>query len=161
MGQKKSSEFHNSEKKLADANVHSQVKAEPEAPDLYLWTMSTDFEIFKSNVLHILKSETDTGFLKKALVEDIVTYYFSRRLFKEAFYFLALIDMVSKLNCVPLWNGYDGYRSLTLSETVWPKEAEMMDRMTGSDKYTRDAMGKALPEFLKYNIVEVDIRDVC
>ncbi len=119
------------------------------------------FEIFKSNVCHMVKDKGDIDFIIDTLNTDEIRTLYNRKWFAEAFYLLAMIDYLSKENAVPLCTKYDDLRCRKLHETIYPAGVVLSDESMGTDESHKECLKKALPEFLRYNIVESEIRNVC
>jgi transcriptional regulator with XRE-family HTH domain len=119
------------------------------------------FEEYKSNVCHALKESGDLNFIKHTLLSDEITRYWERAWYPEAFYLLAMLDYISKLNNIPLCKKYDEIRSQKLNEMVLPRDILLVKELSGKLDQSRSCLKEAIPEFLKYNIVESEIRDVC
>jgi len=120
----------------------------------------SDFEIFKSNICHKLKEKGDLLFLKNMLESGEVIKLFEKNWHPECFYLLAMIDYLSKENGISLYKGYDPLRTGKMEEIIYPAETIMLCYLKKSDKLKKQALKEAIPEFLKYNIVETDIRNV-
>jgi hypothetical protein len=120
----------------------------------------SDFEIFKSNICHKLKEKGDLMFLKNMLESGEVIKLFEKNWHRECFYLLAMIDYLSKENGISLYEGYDPLRTGKMEEIIYPAETIMLCYLKKSDKLKKQALKEAIPEFLKYNIVETDIRNV-
>lgn len=119
-----------------------------------------DFEVYKSNVCHLLKSKGDLDFIKETLQTGKIRYYFRKEWYPECFYLLALTDYLSKEHEIPLCTDYEDLRQLKLKDTIYPKGILLLDEVTNSDKYEKKSIEEAIPEFLKYNIVECEVRNV-
>lgn len=119
-----------------------------------------DLELFKSNVCHRLKSLGDKNFIVEVLKSDIISVYYSRRWYAEAFYMLAMLDYLSRINDVPLCDKYHDMRTQKLQDVIYPAGILMLDFVFKTDKYRKESLEYAIPEFMRFNIVEADIRDV-
>ena len=119
-----------------------------------------DFELFKSSVCHRLKEMGDIDFIIDTLESDIVTAYYDRGWYPEAMYLLAMLDYVSRENDVPLCSKYDEMRTRKLSITVYPRSVLAYCRASKSDDAKNEARQKAIPEFIRHNIVESEVRNV-
>ena len=120
-----------------------------------------DFEIFKSNICHKVKEKGDLMFIKSMLESGEVIKLFNKNWHRECFYLLAMIDYLSKKNGISLYKGYDPLRTGKMEEIIYPAEIIMLCYLKKSNKLKKQALKEAIPEFLKYNIVETDIRNVC
>lgn len=118
------------------------------------------FDLFKSNVCHKLKELGDIGFLLDTLHDDQIREYYHKKWYPECFYLLAMLDMVSKENNFPLCAEYDDLRTKKLTDVIYPSGVVALSVVQKSEKPKEEALREALPEFLKYNIVESEIRNV-
>lgn len=119
-----------------------------------------DFELFKSNVCHRLKALGDIDFIIETLKENKIRHYYNIEWYPECFYSLAMLDYISRKNDVPLCNAFDDIRKLSLTETIYPLSIVTMAYAFGSDDVKKQAYDEAIPEFIKYNIVESDVYNV-
>lgn len=120
-----------------------------------------NFELFKSSVCHEVKNSGDKNFLIDVLSSDRIREYYKKELYAECFYLLAMVDYLSKENDVPICTNYNDIRCRKLQEMIYPLDVILLDRLDKSDMYRQKSLKAAIPEFLKYNIVESDIRNVC
>ncbi len=121
----------------------------------------TDFGVFKSNVCHLVKDKGDIDFLIETLEKDEVRDLYNRRRYAEAFYMLGMIDYLSRENDIPICTDYNDLRHQKLAKPLYPSGVVLADSISQTDKEKKKAMEKAIPEFLKFNIVECEVRDVC
>ena len=98
------------------------------------------FELFKSNVCHRLKELGDINFVIEVLESDDIHRYYKRKWYPESFYLLAMLDYVCRINQIPICTDY-----AAVSENAKVKAA---------------ARKNAIPEFMKFNIVENEVRNV-
>ena len=118
------------------------------------------FELFKSNVCHHLKEIGDTDFIIETLENDEIRMYFRLSWYRECFYLLGMLDYVSNENDVPICCLYDDIRSCRLEEPLYPSGVLAMCRASGSEDAKKQAQNEAIPEFMHFNIVESDVRNV-
>ncbi len=119
-----------------------------------------DFEIFKSNICHRVKDTDEIDFIVAELQADDVSKYWRRGWYPEAFYLLAMVDYLSRLNDIPLCTKYDAIRTRSLKEPLYPRDV-MMAAKLHSDLDIRERCRKeAIPEFMRFNIIESEIRNV-
>ena len=118
------------------------------------------FELFKSSVCHRLKRLGDIGFLMETLEKNEIQYYYRRRWCPESFYLLAMVDYISRENDVELCSDYDALRKQKLSEPIYPASVLAMCVVSKSDEPKENALRDAIPEFIRFNIVESDIRNI-
>jgi transcriptional regulator with XRE-family HTH domain len=119
------------------------------------------FEEYKSYVCHTLKELGDLDFIRQTLIRDEITHYWEKSWYPEAFYLLAMLDHISKLNDIPLCNKYEDIRKQKLKEIVLPRDILLTKELSGKLDQSKSCIKEAIPEFLKYNIVESEIRNVC
>ena len=118
------------------------------------------FENFKSEICHRLKRMGDIDFMIELLEDDDISIYYSREWYPECFYALAMLDYLSRINDVPLCNKYDELRGMKLERLVYPSGVIASSVMERSDAPRERALQGAIPEFLRFNIVEGEVRDV-
>lgn len=119
-----------------------------------------DFDLFKSNVCHRLKEHGNTEFLIDILESGIIRQYYDKQWYPEALYLLAMLDYLSRVNEEVLCTDYDDLRSKKLQETVFPSSVIAQALVTGDETVKSKAIEESIPEFIRLNIVEKDIRDV-
>lgn len=118
------------------------------------------FELFKSNVCHWLKEEGDIDFLIQVLESDLIRKYYNRKWYLESFYLLGMLDYISRINDVPMCSEYDDLRQQRMKEIVYPVGVLLTARVLGDESIKEQALKEAIPEILRFNIVESDIRNV-
>lgn len=119
-----------------------------------------NFEIFKSNVCHDLKRRGDINFMIDVLEEDEITKYFEYGWYAESLYLLAMLDYPSKLNEIPLCDKYDSLRKACFKEPLYPESIRALAFVMNDDEILNKALKEAIPEFIRFNIVEGDVRNV-
>lgn len=116
-----------------------------------------DFEQFKSGVCYHLKVLGKPAFIVELLRSDTIRRYYDCKWYPEALYLLAMLDYVSRDVGVPLCTRYDDLRSLRLQEPLYPAGVLILCLVTGDSKVKERARQEAIPEFLRFNIIEGDI----
>lgn len=144
--------------KALNVSMESLIVEKMESQESQLKRIS--FENFKSNVCHYVKDKGDIDFIIETLSKDEIRSLYKRRWYAESFYLLAMVDLLSKENNVPLCSNYDDIRSQRLKEPLYPAGVLLSDEITKTDKHRKEALEKAIPEFMNYNIVESEIRNV-
>ena len=119
-----------------------------------------DFELFKSEVCHLLKELGDTEFIISLLESDTIRKYYDKQWYPEALYLLAMLDYVSRVNAVELCADYDDLRTKKLQEIIYPAGIITQAIVTGDETIKSKAIEESIAEFIRFNIVEKDIRDV-
>ena len=118
------------------------------------------FETFKSNVCHLVKDKGDIDFIVDTLKSDDIRRYFEKKWYPEAFYLLAMVDYLSRINDIPLCMNYNDIRNFTLKQTLYPRDIEFAARLSDKLDMREASKRDAIPEFLRYNIVESEMRNV-
>ncbi|MCD8391279.1 MAG: hypothetical protein LUD03_05525 [Firmicutes bacterium] len=118
------------------------------------------FELFKSNVCHRLKNLGDIDFLIETLENDDIRTYYERKWYPECLYLLAMLDYISRENDIALCEDYNDLRKYRLAETIYPASVLALCQAVKSDMPKQQALREAIPEFLRFNIVESDVRNV-
>ena len=118
------------------------------------------FELFKSNVSHSLKELGDIDFLIKTIESDEITVYYQRGWYPECLYLLAMVDYISRINEIPLCNAYEKYRSMKLNKKLYPMGIVAACAVSDDENLKAQAELNAIPEFLRFNIIESDVRNV-
>lgn len=121
-----------------------------------------DFELFKSNVCHAVKTLGELKFIETYIAENRVEKYYEEYNFLCAFYMLAMLDYLSKKNNISPFAPYDYLRELKLHEPVYPLSAEIliMSMPNKKEEIEKYYIENAIAEFLRHNIVEGDIESV-
>jgi hypothetical protein len=134
----------------------TEIKLSKTANTIY----ASSFEAYKSNVCHMLKYKGDLDFLEMILVDDTITQFYENKLYRNCFYLLAMVDYISKENDISLCTKYNYIRNQKLKKLQVPKSIQIADELLENHKTFDKAYSKAIPEFLEYNIMEGDIRNV-
>ena len=118
------------------------------------------FELYKCNVCHKLKNLGDIEFLIETLNNDDIRLYYEKQWYPECLYLLAMVDYISRENGIELCEEYNDLRKRKLSETIYPASVLALCVASKSDLPKRQAYREAIPEFIRFNIVESDVRNV-
>lgn len=118
------------------------------------------FGIFKGNVCHALKEQGDIQFIIQTLESGEIRKLFNKGWYEEILYLLAMLDYVSRENNVPVCSDYADIRATKLDRTVYPSSVLMLSKVLKSEDPKKKAMQEAIPEFMRFNIVEADVRNV-
>ncbi len=141
-------------------NVSMESLIEHEIEGVTLETRRSSFEVFKSNVCHLVKDKGDIDFIIDTLSSDEIRNLHERQWYPECFYLLAMVDYLSRENDVPICTNYNDIRSERLQEVIYPAGAVLSDLAMKTDKHCKECMENAIPEFLNFNIVESEVRNV-
>ena len=118
------------------------------------------FDLFKSNVCHRLKELGDVEFIIDTLEKDDIRRYYDWQWYPESFYLLAMLDYISRENEIPVCAEYSDLRSQRLAEPVYPASILAMAAVSANTAIKEEARMQAIPEFLRFNIIENEVRNV-
>ncbi len=119
-----------------------------------------DFELFKSEICHLVKRKGDIGFLLETLEEDKIRQLYRLGWYAECLYLLAMVDYLSRENNVALADCYNDLRCRKMPEPIYPKGVLALCAAAGNSDAKKQAYQEAIPEFKRFNIIESDIRNV-
>lgn len=119
------------------------------------------FETFKSNTCHHVKDMGDIDFIIETLESDEIGKLYKRRWYRESMYLLAMIDYLSRINNLPLCTNYNDIRTKKLENPCFSAGVTVAYAATGDKSIKEKAIVNAIPEFMRFNIVESEVRDVC
>ena len=120
----------------------------------------TTFETFKNNICHHVKDMGDLDFIVDVLERDEIRALYDKKWYPEAFYLLAMLDYISRVNDVPICTRYDDIRAQRLSRMIFPIGVLLTSELLKSDEPLQKAKSDAIPEFLRFNIIESGVRNV-
>ena len=120
----------------------------------------SDFELFKSNTCHRLKELGDIEFVIELFEEDHIRKYYKKKWYPESLYLLAMLDYVSRENDIPICTKYDDMRSLKLKTILFPASVLVAAKVAENDELKHRSIMEAIPEFMRFNIVESEVRNV-
>lgn len=123
------------------------------------------FDQFRSGVCHLLKSMGDVDFVELIVKENWIELFWNFGWKKESLYMLAMLDYLSDLYNVPPFSYYDPFRLQKMEYTVFPQSVLIEDKIWPNKHIKEEVVKKCTLDpiskyFVKYNIVEGDIRDV-
>jgi transcriptional regulator with XRE-family HTH domain len=118
------------------------------------------FETFKSNVCHLAKDMGDLDFLIDTLESGRIKMLYDKGWYAESLYLLAMADYLSRENGYPICADYDDIRRVKLLRTIYPAGILAMCAAFRSDEPKLASLREAIPEFLRHNIVEAEVRNV-
>jgi DNA-binding Xre family transcriptional regulator len=119
------------------------------------------FDTYKSNVCHMVKDMGDMDFIIDTLESDKIRKLYQKRWYPESLYLLAMVDYLSRENDLPVCAEYSDIRAARLSEPIYPSSIIAMSAFGRSDQPKKDSCAQAIPEFIRFNIVESEVRNVC
>ena len=118
------------------------------------------FEAFKSSVCHSIKNLGDLKFIIETLESNNIRELYKKKWYLESLYLLAMVDYLCRENELPLCNEYDDIRKMKFSRPVYPTGIIAMSICIGNDEVKENSVKYAIPEFIKFNIVENEVRNV-
>ena len=119
------------------------------------------FELFKSNTCHLVKDMGDIPFIIQLLQTNQIRKFFEKKWYPEALYLLAMLDYLSRENNVPICQNYNDIRAAKLQRPIYPSSVIVMCKALKSNEPKEACYRMAIPEFLRFNIVESEVRNVC
>lgn len=119
------------------------------------------FDVFKSNVCHQVKDLGDIPFIIQLLQSNQIRKLYEKKWYPEALYLLAMLDYLSRENNVPICKNYNDIRNSKLQTLIYPSSVVIMCQTMNSDEPKKEIIRMAIPEFLRFNIVESEVRNVC
>ena len=120
----------------------------------------SSFDVFKSNVCHQVKAQGDLDFIVNTLQSGMIRRYADRGWYAECLYLLAMVDYLSRENGLPLCNDYDDLRTMKLRKPLYSLSITLADAVAGSGQRMEASRLRAIPEFLRFNIVESEVRNI-
>lgn len=73
---------------------------------------------------------------------------------------LGMIDYLSKINDIPVCKNYNDIRRHRLAQVVYPSSVLIQAAVMHSESVKIEARRKAIPEFMRFNIVENEVRNL-
>jgi plasmid maintenance system antidote protein VapI len=119
-----------------------------------------DFEVFKSNVCHLVKDMGDVNFIIDTLETDKIRKLYQKKWYPASLYLLAMVDYLSRENDLPICTNYNDIRAAQLKEIIYPAGVVVRCAASGSEQPKRESIETAIPEFIRHNIVEAEVRNV-
>ena len=122
--------------------------------------MRISFEIFKSNVCHLVKSVGELDFIITMLENNEIRKYWDKQWYAEALYILAMIDYLSRKNALPICDAYDDIRRYKLTKPLFPQDVNLVMMLDPESNVREETLKNVIPEFLQFNIVEVEPENI-
>ncbi len=119
------------------------------------------FDLFKSNVCHEVKRNGEISFMIEILESGVIRDYFLQDRKRESLYLLGMLDYLSRKNDVPLCTNYDDLRGCRFKEPIYPCSLLARAEITQDEAIKEEAKKNAIPEFLRFNIVENEVENIC
>ena len=118
------------------------------------------FELYKSNVCHRVKLKGDIEFVIETLERNDIRKYYQKKWYPECFYLLAMLDYLSRVNNIPKCNDYNDLRCQKLEKTIYPSSIIAASGAMKNKNIKEQAFKESIPEFVRFNIVENEVRNV-
>jgi transcriptional regulator with XRE-family HTH domain len=118
------------------------------------------FETFKSNTCHLVKDMGDLDFLIDTLESGKIRELYDKNWHAESLYLLAMVDYISRENGLPPCADYNDLRRAKLAKVIYPAGVLTLCAASGSDAWKERSRAEAIPEFMRFNIAEADVRNV-
>ena len=118
------------------------------------------FDTFKSNVCHRVKDAGDLNFIIETLESDTIRKLYDKKWYPESLYLLAMVDYLSKENGLAMCAEYSDLRAARFSQPIYPVGILTLAGAMKSDKPKEESIANAIPEFMRFNIVESEVRNV-
>lgn len=120
----------------------------------------SSFETFKSNICHYVKDMGDMEFIIHVLETDQIRELYKKKWYLESLYLLGMIDYLSKENGLPVCTNYNDIRKQKLAQPVYPSSVLVQAAVMQNEDIKKEARKKAIPEFMRFNIVESEVRNL-
>lgn len=120
-----------------------------------------DFEEFKSEICHQVKREGDLNFIIRTLQENTIRIYWEKDWILEAFYLLAMVDYLSRIHDLPRCKEYADIRQYSLPEPLYPRDIRLTAILNKNLDRRKESKKESIPEFLRFNIIESEVQNVC
>lgn len=120
----------------------------------------SSFEVFKSNICHLVKYNGEIEFIKEVLCSKKIQQLYQKEWYAECLYLLAMVDYLSRKNDIPLYNGFDELRHCKLKQVVFPSSIMMRYLVTKDERILKESYDNSIPEFKRFNIVENEVENV-
>ena len=118
------------------------------------------FETYKSNICHMVKDMGDVSFIISTLESNEIRKLYQKKWYPECLYLLAMVDYLSRENDLPLCNDYQDIRAARLRKPIYPSSVIAMSAFSRSEQPKQASYAQAIPEFVRFNIVESEVRNV-
>ena len=119
------------------------------------------FETFKSNICHHVKDMGDLDFIVETLEKDEIRKLYDRQWYRESMYLLGMVDYLSRINGLPMCTNYNDIRNQKLDKPLFSTGVVISSAAIGDESIKKEALANAIPEFMRFNIVESEVRNVC
>ena len=122
---------------------------------LMLCDKNYSFSLFRGEQCHLVKRMGEVDYVINMLENSRIEQYWKLDMKAEAFYLVAMLDYLSRRNDLPRCEEYNEIRKYKLSKRIFPADTDISEKLLGKNSH-KDALERAIPEFLEYNIVECE-----
>lgn len=119
-----------------------------------------DFDVFKSNVCHTVKTIGDLEFVEQTINDKTIERYFVQKQYAESLYLLAMVDYLCRIHQKEVPSQYADLRKMKLKQPVYPKSLLLLAHLSDDKEYIRSILRQSIPEFRRFNIIEGDVHDI-
>jgi len=109
----------------------------------------------------MVKDMGDLNFIIHILEENEIVKLYKRKWVIESVYLLAVVDYLSRENDLPLCLEYNDIRKIRFRKPIYPLSVICLSLALQSEEPKEEIIKKAIHEFLRYNIIETEVRNVC
>ena len=120
-----------------------------------------NFETYKSNICHLVKEMGDIDFIIDVLESNKIRKLYQKNWYPESLYLLAMVDYLSRENDLPVCAEYSDIRAAKFKEPIYPASILTLCTALKSDTPKAESYKEAIPEFIRFNIIESEVRNVC
>ena len=116
-----------------------------------------DADVFRSNICHRVKDMGELDFVVSVLQSESIFEYWNEKKLFQAMYLLGMVDYLCRKNQIPQCQNYNELRSFSFKEPIYPKDVLLLSKLFSDRDVMEEAREKAIPEFMRFNIVECTI----
>ena len=102
----------------------------------------------------------DIDFIIHILENDTIRNLYQKEWYPESLYLLGMLDYLSKINNLPICTNYNDIRKHKLAQIIYPSSVLIQAAVMHSEEVKTKARKEAIPEFMRFNIVESEVRNL-
>lgn len=140
--------------KVLNVTVDSMLEAEATVDD------RPSFENYKSTICHLVHEKGDIEFIIETYEMNEIKKLYEKEWYLESFYLLAMVDYLSRENNLPLASDFNDIRKQKLAKPVYPSSLYLKSLIMKDESILEEAKKNSIPEFMRFNIVENEVRNV-
>ena len=119
----------------------------------------SSFDVFKSNVCHLVKDKGELEFIKETLCSKWAEELYSKCWYAECLYLVAMVDYLCRKNNIPAYGGYNKLRCCKLDSVIYPSSVMTLYLLSKDRSILEKYYNESIPEFKRFNIVENDVEN--